>query len=95
MTTAGIVALIIVAVLFLIIFIVVLSSFRVVRQTENFIIERFGKYLTTWSTGIHFLCPFTDRIVKKVSLKEQMRFTEREENMIVVAVDILSSLLVM
>lgn len=72
MTTAGIVALIIVAVLFLIIFIVVLSSFRVVRQTENFIIERFGKYLTTWSTGIHFLCPFTDRIVKKVSLKEQI-----------------------
>ena len=69
----GLIVLIVVAVvLFLILVIILLSSFRIVRQTENYIIERFGKYLTTWSTGIHFLAPFIDRVVKKVSLKEQI-----------------------
>lgn len=63
---------VVLAVLFLIVFIILITSFRIVRQTENYIIERFGKYRTTWSTGIHFLCPFIDHVAKKVSLKEQI-----------------------
>lgn len=67
-----IVLIVVFSILFLIIFAILRSSIRIVRQTENYIIERFGKYRTTWSTGIHFLCPFIDRVAKKVSLKEQI-----------------------
>ncbi|MFA6830005.1 MAG: SPFH domain-containing protein [Bacilli bacterium] len=45
---------------------------KIVRQTENLIVERLGKYLKTWETGIHFLAPFIDSVNKKVSLKEQI-----------------------
>lgn len=48
------------------------TSFRVVSQSNAYVIESLGRYHTTWGTGIHFLIPFAYRIVKKVSLKEQV-----------------------
>ena len=44
------------------------SSFRVVSQSNAYVIESLGRYHTTWGTGIHFLIPFVYRIVKKISL---------------------------
>lgn len=64
------------AVIFIILgFIVVLiilliSRFKIVPQSQVFVIERLGTYDKTWDTGLHFLAPFTDRISKRVSLKE-------------------------
>jgi regulator of protease activity HflC (stomatin/prohibitin superfamily) len=49
------------------------SSFRLVSQTNMFVVERLGGYLTTWDVGIHFLIPFVDRVVSQVSMKEQIR----------------------
>ena len=49
-----------------------LSRIRIVRQSEEFVIERLGAYKTTWNVGIHYLLPFIDRVCKKVSLKEQI-----------------------
>ncbi len=49
-----------------------LSRMRIVNQTDKFVIERLGRYLRTWDTGVHFLAPFVDRIQKKVSMKEQI-----------------------
>lgn len=60
------------AVIVFIVLIILLCSLKIVNQTDKYVIERLGKYLCTWDTGIHFLAPFVDRIQKKVSMKEQI-----------------------
>lgn len=56
--------------LIIIILILIATRFKVVPQSQVFVIERLGTYLATWNTGVHFLIPFVDRISQKVSLKE-------------------------
>lgn len=61
--------------IFLIILIVIIllaTHVRIVSQSQAFVIERLGAYLTTWDVGLNVLVPFIDRIVRKVSLKEQV-----------------------
>jgi len=50
-----------------------ISRIRIVRQTNKYIIERFGGYHATWSVGFHFLVPFMDKIAYIVSMKEQVK----------------------
>lgn len=52
--------------------IILISGIRIVPQQYVKVIERLGKYRTSWDAGIHFLVPFIDRIAKNVSLKEQV-----------------------
>lgn len=56
-----------------IVLVLLVSSFRLVSQTNMFVVERLGGYLTTWDVGIHFLIPFVDRVVSQVSMKEQVK----------------------
>ena len=63
---AGIILLLLI--LFVIIFLI--SRIKIVPQAQEYVIERLGSYSTTWTTGLHLLVPFVDRIAKKVSLKE-------------------------
>lgn len=72
MPTEAIVIISIFAVIVFIVLIILLCSLKIVNQTDKYVIERLGKYLCTWDTGIHFLAPFVDRIQKKVSMKEQI-----------------------
>lgn len=72
MPTGAIVGIVIACVVVFLVLIVLVSSVRIVKQTDRYVVERLGKYLTTWDTGIHFLLPFFDRIQKKVSMKEQI-----------------------
>jgi len=72
MPAGAIVGIVIACVVVFLVLIVLVSSVRIVKQTDRYVVERLGKYLTTWDTGIHFLLPFFDRIQKKVSLKEQI-----------------------
>lgn len=44
----------------------------IVPQGNAYVIERLGKYATTWEAGLHIKIPFIDRIVNRVSLKEQV-----------------------
>ncbi|MBQ3133192.1 MAG: SPFH/Band 7/PHB domain protein [Clostridia bacterium] len=56
----------------LIVLIVVIANLRIVPQATEYVIERLGRYLTTWEAGLHLKIPFIDRISKKVTLKEQV-----------------------
>ena len=58
----------------LIVFVLILlvSNIRIVPQSEAFIMERLGGYLTTWQVGLHVKIPVIDRIANKVSLKERV-----------------------
>lgn len=66
MTTLGIVLL----VLGVVLLIVLLSSIKIVRQSDAVIVERLGKYHKTLDTGLHFIIPFFDRCSSPISLKE-------------------------
>lgn len=58
--------------LIIILIILAIANIKVVPQSYATIIERLGVYNSTWNTGLHFKLPFLDRIVKRVSLKEQV-----------------------
>ena len=59
--------------LFLVVVLLLLScNVRIVPQSQEYVIERLGKYHQTWNTGIHVLVPLVDRISRKVNLKEQV-----------------------
>ncbi len=58
--------------LFIIVCILLVSSIRIVSQSDEYVIEQWGVYHTTWGAGVHFKVPFVQRIRKRVSLKEQV-----------------------
>lgn len=58
--------------LILVVIILLATHVRIVSQSQAFVIERLGAYLTTWDVGLNVLIPFIDKIVRKVSLKEQV-----------------------
>ena len=62
-------ALIVIIFLFIII---LFKSLCIVPQASAYIVEELGKYKTTLSAGLNLMWPFIDRVVKKVSLKEQV-----------------------
>ena len=62
----------IVVALIALVLIVIARNIRVVQQSRVMIIERLGKYQTTWGTGIHVKIPFFERVAKNISLKEQV-----------------------
>lgn len=61
-------------VIFLVIFFIVAGilayTIRIVPQAEAYVMERLGAYNATWTTGVHFLVPFIDRVANKITLKE-------------------------
>ncbi len=52
--------------------VLVVSNVRIVPQSEAYVIERLGGYLTTWGVGLKLKIPLIDRISGKVSLKERV-----------------------
>ncbi len=48
------------------------KSIRVVPQAVALIIERLGRYQTTYYAGLHFLIPFVDKVRAGVDLREQV-----------------------
>ena len=67
LSTGGAVTLVIVAAVLLLI---VIANIKIVPQARACVVERLGRYLTTWETGIHFKFPFIDRVAKNVILME-------------------------
>ena len=73
LTSPGVVIGVVIGVISIVILCYLISRFRIVRQTNKFIVERLGGYHSTWSVGIHWLVPFVDRIAYIVSMKEQVK----------------------
>ena len=69
MPTPGTIAIIILVVLILA---VVVSCIQIVQQSKAYVVERLGAFHSVWGVGMHFKLPFIERVVKKVSLKEQV-----------------------
>ena len=52
--------------------ITLLSSVKIVSTGNAYIVEKLGVYSRTLEPGIHFLTPFLEKVVSKVSLKRQV-----------------------
>ena len=60
------------AVIVVIIVIVLINCIRIVPQESEYVVERLGKYHTTWSAGMHLKMPVIDQVRRRVLLKEQV-----------------------
>ena len=69
MPTPGTIAIIILVILILA---VIVSCIQIVQQSKAYVIERLGAFHSVWGVGFHLKVPFIERVVKKVSLKEQV-----------------------
>ena len=63
---------IILGVVVFLVLIVLIRNICVVQQSRAYVIERLGAFSAVWGVGMHFKIPFLERVVRKVSLKEQV-----------------------
>lgn len=56
----------------LILLIILIKNIVVVPQASAYVVEHLGKYKTVWQAGIHVKVPIIERVINKVSLKEQV-----------------------
>ena len=68
----GVFTFIAIGVLILLLLILIISNIQIVQQSKAYVVERLGAFHTVWGTGLHVKLPFIERVVKKVSLKEQV-----------------------
>lgn len=67
-STSAIIALVVLAVVVATIF----SGLKIVGQTDIYIVERLGKYHKSLYGGLNLIIPYIDRVVAKVTSKEQL-----------------------
>jgi len=72
MTTSIIITIVLATIISVLVITLIGTGIKIVPQSNAFVIERIGKYHTTWNSGIHFRIPIVDRIAKRISLKEQV-----------------------
>lgn len=46
------------------------AAIKVVPQSEEWVVERFGRYTSTLSPGLHMIIPFVDSVGSKISMRE-------------------------
>ncbi len=52
--------------------IIIAKNIRIVPQSQAYVLERLGAFKDVWGVGLHIKVPLIDKIVKRVSLKEQV-----------------------
>ena len=52
--------------------VILIANIRIVSQATAQVVERLGSYRATWTTGIHFKIPFIEKVVKNLTLMEQV-----------------------
>ena len=61
-----------IVVIIILVLLAIVRNIHVVQQSKAYVVERVGRFHEVWGVGLHLKIPFIDRIVKKVSLKEQV-----------------------
>ena len=61
-----------VAVLAVVVLALIIANIQIVQQSRAYVVERLGAFRAVWGVGLHVKLPFFERVVKKVSLKEQV-----------------------
>ena len=61
-----------ISILIFLLVVLIIVNISVVRESRAYVVERLGRFYTVWTKGPHVKIPFVMRIVKKVSLKEQV-----------------------
>ena len=51
---------------------IAISNICIVPQGNAWVIERLGKYHSTWQAGLHLKTPIIEKISRKISMKEQV-----------------------
>ena len=52
-------------VLAVLLLLILILNVKIVPQSKSYVIERLGRYNSTWETGLHIKIPILDRISKK------------------------------
>ena len=61
-----------IVILVILVLVVIVSCINIVQESKAYVVERLGAFHSVWGVGLHFKLPFIERVVKKVSLKEQV-----------------------
>ena len=61
-----------IAILVILVLVIIVRNIYVVQQSRAYVVERLGAFHSVWGVGLHLKVPFIERVVKKVSLKEQV-----------------------
>ena len=61
-----------VAILAVVILALIVANIQIVQQSRAYVVERLGAFRAVWGVGRHVKLPFFERVVKTVSLKEQV-----------------------
>lgn len=62
----------VVIVLLVLIVLFLMASLRIVPQEHAYVVERLGKFNKVWDAGLRIKIPVIDKVVRKISLKEQV-----------------------
>jgi regulator of protease activity HflC (stomatin/prohibitin superfamily) len=65
-------------VIFIFVFVTLLKLIVVVRQSEEYVIERFGRYSKTLQSGLNILVPYVDKVAFRANLREQVHTFEAQ-----------------
>ena len=63
---------IVIPILVLLFLVLIITNIVIVQQSKAYVVERLGAFRAVWGVGLHLKVPFIERVVKKVSLKEQV-----------------------
>ena len=59
-------------VMIVLILLLVIGNFKIVPQAQVYVVERLGAFNRELHTGPHMIFPIIDKVVKKISIKEQV-----------------------
>ena len=61
-----------IAIIIFIVVVIIISGIKIVSQAQVYVVERLGAFSGALHTGPHYVIPIIDKVVKKVSIKEQV-----------------------